>query len=190
MDETMTYRSSDVLEIRNPFMMQTLMIFMGACLLLAALLAAFAPIPYADNPTLMRVGMGYCGIPVAAALIFFNAKKLVQNRCAIRIDSEGITDNSTALSSGFTAWDDISEVFLLRLKSDEFLCAIPADYDAWYARLSKRQQQLAKANLDAGFAPIRIQFKKVTDRVSSKEGVSFVKKIMPKKVTRIRKPRY
>lgn len=190
MNETTAYKSDDVLEIRNPVMMHLILTFMGSCLLLAALLAAFAPLPYAENPMIMRIGMGYCGIPVSIGLIYMNVRKLIKRRNAIRIDLEGITDNTTALSSGFTPWDQISEVFLLRLKSDDYLCAIPADYDAWYASLSKRQQRLAQANLDAGFAPIRIQFKKVSDRVSSKEGVAFVKKLKPKKVTRIRKPRY
>lgn len=190
MNETTAYKSDDVLEIRNPVMMHLILTFMGSCLLLAALLAAFAPLPYAENPIIMRIGMGYCGIPVSIGLIYMNVRKLIKRRNAIRIDLEGITDNTTALSSGFTPWDQISEVFLLRLKSDDYLCAIPADYDAWYANLSKRQRRLAQANLDAGFAPIRIQFKKVSDRVSSREGVAFVKKLKPKKVTRIRKPRY
>lgn len=190
MNETTAYRSDDVLEVRNPIVLHILIIFMGVCLLVAALLAAFAPLPYAENPMVMRIGMGYCGIPVALGLIYMNVRKLVHRRNAIRIDAEGITDNTSALSSGFTPWDDISEVFLLRLKNDDYLCAIPSDFDTWYAKLSKRQQKLAQANLDAGFAPIRIQFKKVTDRVSSKDGVAFVKKLMPKKVTRIRKPRY
>lgn len=190
MNETTAYRSDDALEIRNPIVMHVILIFMGVCLLAAAALAAFAPLPYAENPLVMRMGMGYCGLPVALGLIVLNIRKLVYRRNAIRIDREGITDNTTALSSGFTPWSEISEVFLLRLKSDDYLCALPADYDAWYANLSKRQQKLAQANLDAGFAPIRIQFRKVSDRVTSKEGVSFVKKIMPKKVTRIRKPRY
>lgn len=190
MNETTAFRSDSVLEIRNPIVLHLILIFMGVCLFVAALLAAFAPLPYAENPLVMRVGMGYLGLPASVILIGMNVHKLVNRRNAIRIDEDGITDNTTALSSGFTPWDQISEVFLLRLKSDDYLCAVPADYDSWFANLSKRQQRLAQANLDAGFAPIRIQFKKVSDRVTSKEGVAFVKKLKPKKVTRIRKPRY
>lgn len=190
LNETTAYRSDDVLEIRYPIVMHIILTFMGTCLLVAALLAAFAPLPYAENPMLMRIGMGYCGIPASVVLIYMNVRKLINRRNAIRIDQEGITDNTTALSSGFTPWDDISEVFLLRLKSDDYLCAVPVDYDSWYSKLSQRQKRLAQANLDAGFAPIRIQFKKVSDHVTSKDGVSFVKKIKPKKVTRVRKPRY
>lgn len=190
MNETTVHRSNDVLEIRNPIVLHIILIFYGLCLLVAALLAAFAPLPYAENPMFMRIGMGYCGIPFSIALIYLNIHKIIHRRNAIRIDKNGITDNTTSLSSGFTSWDNIAEVFLLRLKSDDYLCAIPADYDSWYEHLSKRQQRLAKANLDAGFAPIRIQFKKVGNSVSSKDGVAFVKKLKPKKVTRVRKPRY
>lgn len=190
MNETTVHRANDVLEIRNPIIFHAILVFMGLCLAAAASLAIFAPLPYAENPLVMRIGMGYCGLPISLALIYMNARKILFRRNAVRIDLDGITDNSTALSSGFTAWDDIAEVFLLRLKNDDYLCALPVDYDAWYQRLSKRQQKLAQANLDAGFAPIRIQFRKVSTRVTSKEGVSFVKKLFPKKVTRVRKPRY
>lgn len=116
MNETTVHRSNDVLEIRNPIVLHIILIFMGLCLLVAALLAAFAPLPYAENPMFMRIGMGYCGIPFSIALIYLNIHKIIHRRNAIRIDKNGITDNTTSLSSGFTSWDNIAEVFLLRLK--------------------------------------------------------------------------
>lgn len=117
MNETTVHRSNDVLEIRNPIVLHIILIFMGLCLLVAALLAAFAPLPYAENPMFMRIGMGYCGIPFSIALIYLNIHKIIHRRNAIRIDKNGITDNTTSLSSGFTSWDNIAEVFLLRLKA-------------------------------------------------------------------------
>jgi hypothetical protein len=114
----------------------------------------------------------------------------VNRHNAILIDESGITDHTTSFSAGFIAWDDIKEVYLLRLHDDDYMCVVPANFDTWYASLNKRQQRLAKANMDAGFAPIRIQFKKVTEKVKSKEGVAFCKKIQPKKVTHVRKPKY
>lgn len=178
------------LEVRYGIALPLILVFCGLCLLLSAALAAFAPIPYAENPLLTRVVMGYCGLPISIALIAFNLRKVISRRWAILIDERGITDFSSALSSGFTPWDEIEEVYLLRLKNDDFLCAEPIDYDSWFAKLSSRQQRLATANKDAGFAPIRIQFRKVSDHVTSKEGVAFCKKIAPKKVGRVRKPRY
>ncbi len=190
MNDTKASITSERLEVRNNVVRHLILIFCGLCLAVAAVLAAFAPLPYADNELLLRVGVGYFGLPVSLAIIALNIHKIANRREAILIDSRGITDRSNALASGFTPWDDIKEVYLLRLKSDDFLCAEPVDYHSWYAGLNPRQQRLADANRDAGFAPIRIQFRKVSDSITSKEGVSFVKKLMPKKVGRIRKPRY
>lgn len=182
--------SGERLVVRRSIMKYVALVFMGACLLVTSLFAIFAPLPYAENEMLMRVGMGYLGLPCALAFIAFNGYQLIWRRNAIVIDDRGITDLTNSMASGFTSWEEISEVYLLRLKSDDYLCAEPVDRVAWMARLSDRQRKLAQANLDIGFSPIRIQFKSVTDRVSSKEGVSFVKKIRPKVVSHIRKPKY
>lgn len=190
MANTTTSINSDRLDVRFNIVLHLILIFCGACMLCAAVLAAFAPIPYAENPLLVRIGMGYCGIPASLALIGINLRKVLFRRSAVRIDEDGITDHTSAFSSGFTSWDDLREVYLLRLKNDDFLCAEPLDYDAWFAKLTKQQQRLASANRDLGFAPIRIQFRKVSDHVSSKDGVSFCKRIKPKKVGAVRKPRY
>lgn len=176
--------------VNNDVVIHLLLIFMGVCILVAAILAATQDLPYAPNPTLMKYTTGYLGIPFAIFFIAYNVHRIVNRHNAILIDEKGITDHTTAFSAGFIAWGDIKEVYLLRLHDDDYMCVVPADFDAWYATLNKRQQRLAKANMDAGFAPIRIQFKKVTDKVKSKEGVTFCKKIQPKKVTRVRKPRY
>lgn len=190
MAQTKAVVTDEKLEVRYGIVRHLILIFCGVCLVVAAACAAFAPLPYADNELLMRVGMGYIGLPVSIALVAFNVYKIWKRRTAILIDEHGITDYSSALSSGFTPWDEIKEVYLLRLKSDDFLCAVPEDYDAWLGSLSKRRQRLATANVDAGFAPIRIQFRKVNEHVTAKQGVSFCKKIRPKKVSHVRKPRY
>lgn len=164
--------------------------FMGACMLVAATLAATAPIPYAEHYWTMRVGMGYLGIPVSLGIIALNLRQALTRREAIRIDERGITDRSNAMASGFTAYDDLAEIYLLRLKDDDYLCAVPRDTAAWMARLPKRARRLAQANIDMGFAPIRIQFRSVSDALTSKDGRAAVKAYAPQLVTRTRKPRY
>lgn len=178
------------LAVRNNLVLIGIYTFMGVCLFLASVLAFIYPLPYAENPLIMKVGMGYLGLPVSIAVVALNVRKLVSRRHVIVIDEKGITDYTTALSSGFTAWEDLREVFLLRLHDDTYLCAVPNDYDAWLGQLSKRQRRLAEANVDAGFAPIRIQFKKVTDSLRAEDGLAAVKRFCPKKVTRTRKPKY
>lgn len=176
--------------VNNDVVIHLLLIFMGVCILVAAFLAATQDLPFAPNPILMRYTTGYLGIPFAILFIAYNVHRIVNRHNAILIDENGVTDHTTSFSAGFIAWDDIKEVYLLRLHDDDYMCVVPADFDTWYATLNKRQQRLAKANMDAGFAPIRIQFKKVTEKVKSKEGVAFCKKIQPKKVSRVRKPKY
>lgn len=190
MSDTAAAISTHSLSIKNNVVRHLIMTLCGACLLAAALLAAFAPLPYADNEIMLRIGVGYIGIPVAVGIIYINLNHILHRREAILIDEQGITDRSNALASGFTPWDQISEVYLLQLKSDDFLCVEPLNFDAWHEGLTKAQKRLAEANKDAGFAPIRIQFKKVSDTVTSKDGLKCVKRIAPKKVTRTRKPRY
>ncbi len=176
--------------VNNGVVIHLLLIFMGVCILVAAILAATQSLPYAPNPALMKYTTGYLGVPFAILFVAYNVHRIVNRRNAILIDEKGVTDHTTSFSAGFIAWEDIQEVYLLRLHNDDYMCVVPTDIDGWYAALNKRQQRLAKANMDADFAPIRIQFKKVTEKVKSKEGVAFCKKIRPKKVTHVRKPRY
>ena len=113
-----------------------------------------------------------------------------QRRNAIVIDESGITDNTDSMGSGFTPWEQISEVFLLRLKDDTYLCAVPTDYDSWASTRNRRQARLAQANKDMGFAPIRIQFKKASDKYTAQDGLAAVRRFAPEKISRIRKPKY
>ena len=106
------------------------------------------------------------------------------------IDESGITDNTDSMGSGFTPWEQISEVFLLRLKDDTYLCAVPTDYDSWASTRNRRQARLAQANKDMGFAPIRIQFKKANDKYTAQDGLAAVRRFAPEKISRIRKPKY
>lgn len=165
-------------------------LFMGVCLFAGAILVLTQPLPFAENPLVMKVGMGWLMVPVSLFIICSNITKIVKRRNAIVIDENGITDNTDSMGSGFTPWDQISEVFLLKLKDDTYLCAVPVDYDSWVSARNRRQARLALANKDMGFAPIRIQFKKANDRYTAADGLAAVKRFHPEKATRIRKPKY
>lgn len=171
-------------------MLPAIYCFMSICLLAAALLALTQPLPHADNPLLLKIFLGGCGLACSVWLFTSNIRKILSQRSAIIIDENGITDNTGSMAPGFIAWDDVADVYLLKLKDDTFLCAIPEDYDAWSSKLSKRARRLAQANRDAGFAPIRIQFKKVTERYTAQDGLATVRALHPEKISRVRKPRY
>ena len=182
--------SNGCLEVRNNVFRHITIIFMGLCLGLCSVLAITQPLPFAENELLMRIWMGYLGLPVSITLVAFNVWRIVSRPYAIIINDAGITDYTTALSSGFTPWDEISSVFLLRLKSDDFLCALPADYEKWLEERTPRARKLATANVESGFAPIRIQFKKASDTVTAQDGLKAVRQLKPQLVTKTRKPRY
>lgn len=186
----MAQASSERLVVRNKVFLPVIWGLMGLCLLVASILALTQPIPHADNPLLLRLATGVLGLPASLFIVFMNARKVFSRRYAVLIDERGITDNTGGLASGFTPWEEIAEVFLLKLKDDTYLCAVPVDYEAWSSHLNGRQRRLAQANLDAGFAPIRIQFKKVSERVTAQDGLATARRFQPKKITRVRKPKY
>ncbi len=182
--------NAQALSINNNVFMLFGYMFMGLCLFAGAILVLTQPLPFAENPTVMKVGMGWVMLPVSAYIIGSNVVKFAKRRNAIVVDERGITDNSDSMGSGFTPWEQISEVFLLKLKDDTYLCAVPTNYDEWVKTRNRRQARLAQANMDMGFAPIRIQFKKATDRYIAQDGLNAVKRFHPEKVTRVRKPKY
>ena len=180
----------EALVIRAKILLPAIYTFMGACLLLAGILALTQPLPHADNPIFMRVALSCLGIPFSIWILVSNVRKICLRRNAIVIDERGITDNTGSMAPGFTPWGEIADVHLLKLKDDTYLCAVPTDYDAWSARLRRGQRRLAQANLDAGFAPIRIQFKKATERHTAADGLAAVRRFHPEKVSKVRKPKY
>lgn len=182
--------SKGALVVRAKIMLPAIYMFMGLCLLVAAVLALTQPLPHADNPMFLRVTLGGLGLPCSIWLIVSNIRKIYLKRNAIVIDERGISDNTGSMAPGLIFWDEIADVHLLKLKDDTYLCVAPKDYDAWSARLRRGQRRLAQANLDAGFAPIRIQFKKATERLTAADGLAAVKRFHPEKVSKVRKPKY
>ena len=107
--------------VNNDVIIHLLLIFMGICILTAAILAATQELPYAPNPALMKYTTGYLGVPFAILFIAYNIHRIVNRHNAILIDESGITDHTTSFSAGFIAWDDIKEVYLLRLHDDDYM---------------------------------------------------------------------
>lgn len=183
-------KGADELVIKNKVLLPVIYGCMGLCLLVASVLALVHPLPYADNPVLMRALLGCLGLPFSLWLVISNFRKAVTRRNAIVIDAAGITDRTGGMAHGFIAWDDVAEVYLLKLKDDTFLCVEPRDRESWMATLGRGARRLAQANIDAGFAPIRIQFKKADERYVAADGLAVAKTLHPEKVTHVRKPKY
>lgn len=182
-------KGASELVIKNKTLLPVLYGAMGLCLLVASVLALVHPLPYAENLVLMRVA-GIVGLPFSLWLVISNFRKAVTRRNVIVIDAAGITDRTGGMAHGFIAWDDVAEVYLLKLKDDTFLCVEPRDRESWMATLGRGARRLAQANIDAGFAPIRIQFKKADERYVAADGLAVAKTLHPEKVTHVRKPKY
>lgn len=186
----MSKKSESPLVIRSKIFLPAIYTFMGLCLLLSSVLALTQPLPHADNPLLLYITLGVIGFPVSLAIVVLSARGVVRRRNAIVIDGRGITDNTGSMAPGLIPWEQIEEVYLLKLKDDTYLCVVPSDTDAWLASLGRGRRRLAQANMDAGFAPVRIQFKKVTERYDAQDGLAAARSFHPEKITRVRKPKY
>jgi hypothetical protein len=180
---------SELLIRRDPVKHASLA-FMAVCLLVAAILAVTSPLPYAQDELWMRASLGILGIPAALALLYINVRKLTSKKYAVRIDESGILDESSAMSPGFVPWGDIADVYLLRLKSGDFLCIQPKDVEAWVAGLPKSSQRLANANTDMGYAPMRVQIEELSKAHTCEEAVSVIKGLHPELVRKMKKPKY
>lgn len=186
----MSRKNESPLLIRGKAVLPAIYAFMGVCLLFSSILALTQPLPHADNPTLIFLSLGVAGLPISVFIIIVSLRGILRRRNAIVIDRTGITDNTGSMAPGHISWEQIAEVHLLKLKDDTYLCVIPSDIETWLASLSRRQKRLAQANLDAGFAPYRIQFKKATERFNAQDGLASARSFHPEKITRVRKPKY
>lgn len=161
--------------------------FMAVCMSVAAVLALTAPeLPGTDNPTWMRIGMGVFGLPFSIGLLVFEIRRIFFDRYIFRIDEQGILDRSSAMAPGFVSWDAIQDVYLLTVQDNEFLCIDFNDREAWVGSLSKRRQRLAKANMDMGYAPMRVQFAAFTNVYGVRDALDVVKTLHPELLRRKR----
>ena len=75
---------------------------------------------------------------------------------AIVINAKGIVDNSSGVSVGFIAWDEIAEVREYTVANQTFLGIVPKDLDTLVARQPKWKRRMIRANLKLGAAPVNI----------------------------------
>ena len=98
----------------------------------------------------------------AVAVVFFGAvavsvlQKLFTAGPAVIINSRGITDNSSGVSLGFIAWDEIADVREYTFQNQTFLGIDPKDLDALIAKQPKWKRTAIRANVKLGAAPVNI----------------------------------
>ena len=163
--------------------------FMAVCMLVAAVLTLSNPLPGSDNPTWMFISMGVIGLPVSVALLAYEIRKLLFDRNMLVIDESGILDRSNVMAPGKLEWEQIEGVYKLSIRDDTFLCIDVRERDAWMAGLSRRARRLAQANVDMGYAPVRIQAATFSHSVTTDDLLRCVRELHPELVRKGRKVR-
>ena len=75
---------------------------------------------------------------------------------AVIINSKGIVDNSSGVSVGFIAWDEIEEIREYKFQNQTFLGITLKDVNKVVARQPKWKRSVIRANLKLGAAPVNI----------------------------------
>jgi hypothetical protein len=75
---------------------------------------------------------------------------------AVVINSKGIVDNSSGVSVGFIAWDEIEEIREYSFQDQTFLGITLKDVNKVVARQPKWRRSVIRANLKLGAAPVNI----------------------------------
>jgi hypothetical protein len=97
-----------------------------------------------------------------AAVVFFGlcalyaVWRLVRPTPALIIHPLGILDNASALPAGFLRWDEISGVFVARIKNQRFLAIALRDVNALLSRQSSLKARMMKVNILLTGAAINI----------------------------------
>lgn len=96
-----------------------------------------------------------CVIFFAACLVFF-IRKLFDHSAAVRIDDEGIYDNSSYISGGLIRWDDIINIELYQLAGQKMIGIQLKDPDSFLESQQGFKRRLIKINQGMVHAPVNI----------------------------------
>lgn len=98
-----------------------------------------------------------------AALLFFGAiawvmlAKIVRRRAGLIISDKGLTDNSSGLSAGFIAWNDIRKINVSYTGKLAFLVVVPKNPEKYIQREGNPLKRLAmRMNYKMSGSPIHI----------------------------------
>lgn len=100
--------------------------------------------------------MGLVTIGFFGAVAVSVLKHLVFLGPAVVINAKGIVDNSSGVSVGFVAWDEIEEIREYTVQNQTFLGIELKDVNKVLARQPKWKRSVIRANLKLGAAPVNI----------------------------------
>lgn len=105
------------------------------------------------------IGMVLIGI---VAIIFFGfsalffIKKSLENKDMVVVDKYGITDNSSAISLGFIAWEDIEDIYFDSALGNGFILIKLKDEEKYLQKVSTYKQKLLQSSKEMGYEIVSI----------------------------------
>ena len=96
------------------------------------------------------------------AVLFFGAcaiigiKKMFDKKMGLVIDSEGITENTSAVSIGFIPWEDIQGIGEYNVMSNKMVLIYLHDNKKYISRYSSWKKTLVNKNINVCGTPISI----------------------------------
>ena len=91
---------------------------------------------------------GFCGL--------LSLRKLLDPSPGLLIDSEGFTDNSSAMGAGRVEWKDVTGLRLSTISGQTFLTVDVANPEACIERFGPLAAQAARMNLSIVGSPVNI----------------------------------
>ena len=108
------------------------------------------------SPTTMLVA-GYASIIFFGLCALILIRKLPDNRPGLIIDDEGITDNSSGISSGKVLWSDISNISLIEIRNQRLiLLLVNNPYDYINRQTNKFEKKLMEINYNRYGTPLSL----------------------------------
>jgi hypothetical protein len=100
--------------------------------------------------------MNLMGMVLMGAIFLLILNKLVANRPAIVINSEGFWDGTSLKGAGLVRWAEIEEIRLYLYLGKKVMGIVPKDKDQFLGRLSYLKRNLLLLNLRLGYPLINI----------------------------------
>lgn len=107
---------------------------------------AFESLRRFNSPTLVY-GIGLISILFFGAVGLFAFKKLFDKAPGLVINSEGLIDNSSAVSLGVMPWADISSVDQMEIMGQKFICIFFEDPQKYLGRGNFLQKRVHHMNM-------------------------------------------
>jgi len=132
------------------------------------------PLIFFRNPIVVKI-MGIAGTLFFTATGIFGIKKLFDKKPGLIIDQNGITDNTSALSTGLIEWKDILEINTKQVMTTRFLLIKvkkPEKYlekakNGMKAKLMKSNMKIYGTPLSISYNTLKYDFKKLQDLIQT-----------------------